>query len=84
MQDTNCFPTLLEALEAVGATQLLALLDALGLYKGLAEQDNAVTVFAPSNDAITKALRLAGVTDMADITPEQKKVLTSVVTYHLG
>jgi len=75
--------------EAVAATPSLSTLGtAVGTIDGLLEDledAEALTVFAPTNDAFTDALELYGVNDLAGLVSELggEEVLETLLSYHV-
>lgn len=61
------FPTLIEAANEAGLTTLVASVRAIPGLEATLQDQAAITVFAPTNDAFANALRTFGATDLNDL-----------------
>lgn len=61
------FPTLIEAANEAGLTTLVASVRAIPGLEATLQDQPAITVFAPTNDAFANALRTFGATDLNDL-----------------
>ena len=77
-------PTVVEAAESAGLTTLLSAVDAAGIGSTLLNAE-AITVFAPTNDAFANALAAFGVSDLNQLVTELGGVenLQAVLGFHV-
>ena len=79
------YPTLIEAADEAGLTTLVSAVRAIPGLEATLQDQNAITVFAPTNDAFANALEEFGATDLNDLVTKLggAQNLQTVLGFHV-